>query len=142
MRDYLKWLVIGLLIGIGISVGWAASDYYIQKYVFGNDEKVSITIVKDFSVFSVEDIRLVKTALTYQVIGVVSAADNRPYQNIELEAKITDQDGVLDYCRGIVSKIASDEQGFLLRCSITHKEQPDARLGEVEVIQAFIYEPT
>ena len=137
MKDYLKWLIIGLLIGAGISVGWKASDYYIDTIVFKKGHEKVATEVLNPGGLEISRIALVKTPLAFQVVGVLTSASQKRYKDAVIRAAITSNKNLIDYCENLV---VPDTEGaeFKLRCDVSHKDYPSAELGEVQVVKAYV----
>lgn len=141
MKEYLKWLFIGLLLGIGISVGWRASDYYIANYILNEERPEDFMVVEYPQDLEIHSSRLVKTPLAYQVVGYVENPSDTNYRKIFINASINDGNEKIDFCEGVVFPV-KEGTDFKLTCDVGHTQYPNAKLGKVKIVSGFVDEPT
>lgn len=138
MKEYSKWLAIGVLIGVGISVGWKATDYLIDAVILKKDSDKTI-VVNDPSDLIIKKSRLVKTPMGYQVVAVIENNSGKILNAILVKAQLSDGSGIIDQCEVTETNIELGETNIVLFCRVSQRDYPEVKVSFIKVEKSIIY---
>ncbi len=142
MKDYGKWLVIGLLLGIGISLGYQASEYYIDQYIVAPARGPTKDIEYLPKGINVSGARVAKTAFSYQGTVQLINSSGKDYVGFVVTAELHDSRGLLEVCKGIESSVGKTEVLVTLLCNASNEKHPEVQLKNIEVVEGVYYKST
>tara|TARA_R110002072_G_C7603958_1_gene504360 strand:- start:67 stop:495 length:429 start_codon:yes stop_codon:yes gene_type:complete len=142
MKEYGKWLVVGLLIGAGISMGFRASDYFINTYIIEPSREPSTVRQQYPSDIEITNPRIVAVPFSYQVSAKLNNNSNIQYVRFEFTVELHDDGGALDICEGFSNARGKKEVQITLHCNISSEKHPSVSVKNLEVISGSYYEST
>ena len=138
MNEYIKWLLIGFILGVGFYGGERTFNYvythYIQTMYVPYEDYEN---VKDLSNIAIEQQRLVYEGREFKIVGFIDNNSGEDYYDVVIESLIYDNEGLIDVCRVNYTKLSIGQQSFEEHCGFAAEQDNDRFIRSTIVKQAF-----